>query len=44
MSYFQWWRRLRGGRWAKVTGLIFGYRWIRVNPECVEHVDEIWSE
>lgn len=42
-SHFQWWRRLRGGRWAKVTGWLWGFRWIRVGPECVERVDESYD-
>lgn len=40
LSYFKWYRKLRGGRWAQVTGLMFGKRWVRVEPECVERVDE----
>lgn len=29
LSYFQWYRRARGGYWAQVTGL-FGSKWVRV--------------
>ncbi len=42
MSFFQWYRMLRGGRWAKVTGWLWGKRWVRVSDECVERVDEDW--
>ena len=43
MGNFRWYRRLRGGRWARVTGLMFGMRWIRVPPECVERCEEDWD-
>ena len=33
-------RKLRGGRWGKVTGYMWGWRWVRVTDECVERVDE----
>lgn len=39
----QWYRRLRGGKWARVTGWLWGCRWIRVSADCVELVDEDWS-
>ncbi len=42
MSHFQWWRRLRGGRWGAVTGYFWGKRWVRVTDECVERIDEDW--
>lgn len=38
----RWWRRLRGGRWARVTGWFWGQRWVRVSDACVERVDEDW--
>jgi hypothetical protein len=37
---FQFYRKLRGGRWARVTGFLWGFRWIRVTSECVERIDE----
>lgn len=43
MNSFQWYRKWRGGRWAKVTGYFFRYRWVRVPDECVERVDEDWK-
>ena len=42
LGNFKWYRRLRGGRWAKVTGWLWGKRWVRVPQECVERVDEDW--
>lgn len=38
----RWWRRLRGGRWAQVTGHLWGKRWVRVTDECVERCEEDW--
>jgi hypothetical protein len=34
LSYFKFYRRLRGGRWGRVTGWFFGYRWVRLSPEA----------
>ncbi len=34
MNRFRWWRRLRGGRWAAVTGWFWGRRWVRVSPSA----------
>lgn len=42
LSSFRWYRKLRGGRWAQVTGYMWGKRWIQVSDECVERVDEDW--
>lgn len=42
MSDFHWYRKLRGDRWAKVTGYFYGKRWVRVTDSCVEWVDEDW--
>lgn len=36
-------RRWRGGRWARVTGSLWGRRWVRVGPECVERVEEDYT-
>lgn len=44
LSSFQSYRQWRGGRWARCTGLLWGYRWIRVGPSCVERVDEDWND
>lgn len=44
MSSFRWWRRLRGGKWAKVTGLMWGHRWILVPDSCRERIDEHWID
>jgi hypothetical protein len=44
IAQFQWYRRWRGGRWVKVCGLFFGSVWVRVGPECLERVDEDYSE
>jgi hypothetical protein len=43
VSGFRWYRRWRGGRWARATGMLWGYRWVRVTPECRERVDEDWT-
>lgn len=40
LSRFKWYRRLRGGRWGKVSGLFYDHQWIRVTDACVEDVDE----
>lgn len=42
MNRWRWYRRLRGGRWGRVSGYLWGHRWIHVGPECVERVDETW--
>jgi hypothetical protein len=44
LSRFQWWRRFRGGKWACVTGLICGRRWIRLpdDYEYMRDVTEFW--
>ncbi|MGA2905953.1 MAG: hypothetical protein ABSD98_19170 [Candidatus Korobacteraceae bacterium] len=52
MNRFRWWRRLRGGRWAKMPGLLWGWRWVRLSPwdfvwdDCDENwgdADEYWK-
>jgi len=43
MQNFQWFRRMVGGKWAKVSGWFWGKRWIHVHPDCVERVDEDWQ-
>jgi len=40
LSMFQWYRRRRRGRWAKLQGRIAGYRWVRVTDQCRERIDE----
>ena len=40
IAHLKCYRRWRGGRWAKVTGWLWGKRWIKVPPECWERVDE----
>ncbi len=40
MGRFAWWRRLRGGRWGRVTGYFGGRRWVRVPDTCVERIEE----
>ena len=44
MIPFDWriYRRLIGGRWATVTGFLWGRRWVRVPDECVERIEEDW--
>ena len=45
LSYFKFYRKLRKGKWAKISSLVpfVPYRWIRVGAECDERVDEIYS-
>ena len=40
LKNFRWWRRWRGGRWARVTGWLWGVRWVRIPRACVERPDE----
>jgi hypothetical protein len=44
MSGFRWYRRLRGGKWAKVTGWFYGKRWVRVPDTCLEISDENYGK
>lgn len=37
---WKWYRRMRGGRWATVTGWMWGRRWVRVTDAGVEPVEE----
>lgn len=39
LANFFWYRRWRGGHWARVTGFFWGKRWIRVHKSCVERVN-----
>lgn len=46
LNHFKWYRRLRGGRWATVTGFMWGKRWIKLSPQSFvgPNVDyEEWS-
>ncbi len=43
VSGFRSYRRFRGGRWGKVTGLMWGSRWVRVTPECLDRIDEDYT-
>jgi hypothetical protein len=40
LSMFRIWRRIRGGRWARVTGYLWGKRWVRVTSWCMEESEE----
>ena len=42
LSSFRWYRRLRGGRWSRVTGFMYGKRWVQVDDNCREACDEDW--
>lgn len=42
LKHFYWYRRLRGGAWARVTGYVWGYRWVRLPPGQENHADEIF--
>ena len=37
LSYLRWYRRWRGGRWARTSK-----NWLRVSDACVERIDEDW--
>lgn len=43
ITHLKCYRRWRGGRWGRVTGLMWGHRWVRVTPTCVERVEEDYS-
>lgn len=40
LRLFKWYRRWCGGRWARVSRLHFGEKWIKVSDECVERCEE----
>lgn len=40
IANFKWWRRYRGGRWARVTGLLWGLRWVRMPDSSIEPCEE----
>jgi hypothetical protein len=42
LARFQWYRRWRGGKWARVTGLFWGKNWVRIPDESVERAEEHW--
>jgi hypothetical protein len=44
LANFKWYRRMRGGRWATVCGMVWGRRWIRLPDACVERAEEDWRE
>lgn len=44
LNNFQWYRRMRGGCWGKVTGLMFEHRWVKVGPECADRIEESWGD
>lgn len=44
MSRFRWYRRLRGGLWARVPGRLWGWRWVRLHPPSAQHADEDYTE
>lgn len=40
---FQWYRRMIGGKWGKVTSPMFGgFKWVHVSDECSDRLDEYW--
>jgi hypothetical protein len=41
-SSFAWYRRMRGGRWARVTGFLLGRRWVRLPEGSLERYEECW--
>lgn len=43
LANFQWYRKLRGGRWTLMTGLFWGKSWVRAPKECVEYCEEDWT-
>jgi hypothetical protein len=41
LAQFQWYRKWRGGKWVRATGLFWGTNWYRVAVDSW-HVDEEW--
>jgi hypothetical protein len=46
LARFQWYRKWRGGKWARTTGLFWGRNWIRIHPadEVFERVEEDYTK
>lgn len=44
LSYFRWYRRMRGGRWGRVGGWFWGWRYVRVTDACRERIHEDWRK
>ena len=42
LGQYQWWRRLRGGRWARI-GVGLKSEWCRLAPDSIWKVDEDWT-
>ena len=40
LSQFRWYRRWRGGYWARVTGWLWGTRWVQCGPK--DNWLEVW--
>lgn len=43
LSNFQWYRRLRGGKWARASGLLVSKRWYKLHEEAVDQPEECWE-
>ena len=44
LNNIQWYRRLVGGRWATVTGMVWGRRWITLPATSLDAAEEDWSQ
>jgi hypothetical protein len=42
-NHFQWYRRWRMGKWARVTGLMWGLRWVRLPEWSHGQAEEDWG-
>lgn len=40
LENFKWYRKYKRGKWAKVTGFLFGTRWIQIPMWSLEKCDE----
>lgn len=43
LTQFKLVRWLIGGRWARVSGYLWGKRWVRVPKTCLEYTEEQYS-
>lgn len=43
LAQFRWYRRLRGGYWAQVTGWLWGQNWVRCSERDQPTPDKVWE-
>jgi hypothetical protein len=44
LARFQWYRRWRGGKWALVTGMLWGRNWYRCPAESLGRFEEDYTK